>query len=122
MCGSGGRVRPRRTAARARQSTAQPHCRTTGPFTSNSPLRPALQTLKDGKPIIIEGLHLDPGLYLDEFGRHGMVGMGGTFSLELPPEATATAALLGAQQARQAGKVRAPWRAGALQSVQQPYC
>ncbi|GAB4819330.1 hypothetical protein N2152v2_006376 [Parachlorella kessleri] len=42
------------------------------------------KSIKDGKPIIIEGLHLDPGLYLDEFGRHGMVGMAGAFSLELP--------------------------------------
>lgn len=65
-----------------------------------------LQTIKDGKPIIIEGLHLDPGLYLDEFGRHGMIGMGGAFSLELPPDATATAALLGVQAAQE--KVRGP--------------
>ena len=27
--------------------------------------------MRDGKAFIIEGLHLDPGLYLYEFGRHG---------------------------------------------------
>lgn len=32
----------------------------------------ALQTIRDGKSIIIEGLHLDPGLYLYEFGKYGI--------------------------------------------------
>lgn len=31
-----------------------------------------LQTIRDGKSIIIEGLHLDPGLYLHEFGKYGI--------------------------------------------------
>ena len=31
-----------------------------------------LQTIRDGKSIIIEGLHLDPGLYLEEFGKYGI--------------------------------------------------
>ena len=31
-----------------------------------------MQTIRDGKSIIIEGLHLDPGLYLHEFGRYGI--------------------------------------------------
>ena len=31
-----------------------------------------LQTIRDGKSIIIEGMHLDPGLYLDEFGKYGI--------------------------------------------------
>ena len=31
-----------------------------------------LQTIRDGKSIIIEGLHLDPGLYLYEFGKYGI--------------------------------------------------
>ena len=30
------------------------------------------QTIRDGKPIIIEGTHIDPGLYLYEFGHHGI--------------------------------------------------
>lgn len=30
------------------------------------------QTIRDGKSIIIEGLHLDPGLYLYEFGKYGI--------------------------------------------------
>ena len=29
------------------------------------------QCIRDGKSIIMEGLHLDPGLYLYEFGRYG---------------------------------------------------
>lgn len=32
----------------------------------------SLQTIRDGKSIIIEGLHLDPGLYLHEFGKYGI--------------------------------------------------
>lgn len=32
----------------------------------------SLQTIRDGKSIIIEGLHLDPGLYLYEFGKYGI--------------------------------------------------
>lgn len=32
-----------------------------------------LQTLSDGKPIIIEGMHLDPGLYIQDFGRMGII-------------------------------------------------
>ena len=31
-----------------------------------------MQTIRDGKSIIIEGLHLDPGLYLHEFGKYGI--------------------------------------------------
>ena len=31
-----------------------------------------MQSIRDGKPIIIEGLHLDPGLYLYEFGKYGV--------------------------------------------------
>lgn len=31
-----------------------------------------MQTIRDGKSIIIEGLHLDPGLYLYEFGKYGI--------------------------------------------------
>lgn len=31
-----------------------------------------VKTIRDGKSIIIEGLHLDPGLYLYEFGRYGI--------------------------------------------------
>lgn len=31
-----------------------------------------VQTIRDGKSIIIEGLHLDPGLYLHEFGKYGI--------------------------------------------------
>lgn len=31
-----------------------------------------VQTIRDGKSIIIEGLHLDPGLYLYEFGKYGI--------------------------------------------------
>ena len=31
-----------------------------------------LQCIRDGKSIIIEGSHLDPGLFLDEFGRYGV--------------------------------------------------
>ena len=31
-----------------------------------------MQTIRDGKSIIIEGLHLDPGLYLEEFGKYGI--------------------------------------------------
>lgn len=31
-----------------------------------------MQTVRDGKSIIIEGLHLDPGLYLHEFGKDGI--------------------------------------------------
>ncbi|KAK9863060.1 hypothetical protein WJX84_002161 [Apatococcus fuscideae] len=30
------------------------------------------KSIRDGKPIIIEGLHLDPGLYLYEFGKYGV--------------------------------------------------
>jgi hypothetical protein len=30
-----------------------------------------MQCIVDGKSIIIEGMHLDPGLYLYEFGHHG---------------------------------------------------
>jgi hypothetical protein len=30
-----------------------------------------MQCIADGKSIIIEGMHLDPGLYLYEFGHHG---------------------------------------------------
>ena len=33
---------------------------------------PFVQTIRDGKSIIIEGLHLDPGLYLYEFGKYGI--------------------------------------------------
>lgn len=29
----------------------------------------ALQSIRDGKPIIIEGLHIDPAIYLKEFGE-----------------------------------------------------
>lgn len=32
-----------------------------------------LQTLSDGKPIIIEGMHLDPGLYIHDFGQRGII-------------------------------------------------
>jgi hypothetical protein len=32
-----------------------------------------LQTLTDGKPLIIEGLHLDPGLFIADFARQGLV-------------------------------------------------
>jgi len=31
-----------------------------------------LQTIRDGKSVIIEGMHIDPGLYLYEFGRYGL--------------------------------------------------
>jgi hypothetical protein len=31
------------------------------------------QTLTDGKPIIIEGLHLDPALFIPEFARAGVI-------------------------------------------------
>ncbi|DBA83828.1 TPA: hypothetical protein ACH3X1_006347 [Trebouxia sp. C0004] len=31
-----------------------------------------VKTIRDGKSIIIEGLHLDPGLYLYEFGKYGI--------------------------------------------------
>ncbi|KAL3138879.1 hypothetical protein ABBQ32_005706 [Trebouxia sp. C0010 RCD-2024] len=31
-----------------------------------------VKTIRDGKSIIIEGLHLDPGLYLHEFGKYGI--------------------------------------------------
>lgn len=31
------------------------------------------QTLSDGKPIIIEGLHLDPALFIPEFARAGVI-------------------------------------------------
>ncbi|KAK9815940.1 hypothetical protein WJX72_012313 [[Myrmecia] bisecta] len=32
-----------------------------------------IKAIRDGKSIIIEGLHLDPGLYLYEFGRYGLM-------------------------------------------------
>jgi hypothetical protein len=32
-----------------------------------------LQCIQDGKSIILEGLHLDPGLYLHEFGQGGLL-------------------------------------------------
>jgi len=31
------------------------------------------QTLSDGKPIIVEGLHLDPALFIPEFARAGVI-------------------------------------------------
>lgn len=31
------------------------------------------QTLSDGKPLIIEGMHLDPGLYIQDFGCSGII-------------------------------------------------
>jgi len=34
------------------------------------------QCVRDGKSFVIEGLHLDPGLYLHEFGRHGLSRLG----------------------------------------------
>ena len=44
-----------------------------------------VKCISDGKSIIIEGLHLDPGLYISEFGRGGV--------LEQAAEAAATRAL-----------------------------
>eukprot|EP00775_Hariotina_reticulata_P011609 gene11609-11753_t len=32
-----------------------------------------VKTLSDGKPIIIEGLHLDPDLYISDFGSRGII-------------------------------------------------
>eukprot|EP00879_Flechtneria_rotunda_P008427 GHRR01008828.1.p1 GENE.GHRR01008828.1~~GHRR01008828.1.p1 ORF type:complete len:921 (+),score=400.41 GHRR01008828.1:941-3703(+) len=42
------------------------------------------KTLSDGKPIIIEGMHLDPGLYIQDFGRSSII--------MLPARPTPTAA------------------------------
>ena len=37
----------------------------------DKPCRVSLQQcMSDGKSIVMEGVHLDPGLYLYEFGRH----------------------------------------------------
>lgn len=41
-----------------------------------------LQTVKDGKSIIIEGFHLDPGLYLYEFGKYGVGHLTGSSDFE----------------------------------------
>ena len=41
-----------------------------------------LQTVKDGKSILIEGFHLDPGLYLYEFGKYGVGHLTGSSDFE----------------------------------------
>ena len=33
----------------------------------------AVQCMRDGKSMIMEGVHLDPGLYMAEFGKYGLI-------------------------------------------------
>ncbi len=48
-----------------------------------------VQTIRDGKSIIIEGLHLDPGLYLYEFGKYGIRHLHSRSDSWLPSQASA---------------------------------
>lgn len=48
-----------------------------------------MQTIRDGKSIIIEGLHLDPGLYLYEFGKYGIRHLHTRNDSLLPSQASA---------------------------------
>ncbi|KAL0041761.1 hypothetical protein WJX79_003730 [Trebouxia sp. C0005] len=48
-----------------------------------------VKTIRDGKSIIIEGLHLDPGLYLYEFGKYGIRHLHTRSDSLLPSQASA---------------------------------
>jgi hypothetical protein len=67
-----------------------------------------LQTLSDGKPIIIEGMHLDPGLYIQDFQRRGIIMLPARPAASISPIRTArtAAATAGSPQTPQAAGFR----------------
>lgn len=75
---------------------------------------PPKQCIRDGKSIIIEGLHLDPGLFLREFGdpRGSGVTLSQAYSLDYSAAAGATAP--GAAEATEGA---APGAAEAVEAV-----
>jgi hypothetical protein len=76
---AGGRTQGRRVAlASDPQRAAASHLAATRlcALARCAPSAPRIitpQTISDGKPIIIEGLHLDPALFIPEFARTGVI-------------------------------------------------
>lgn len=70
------------------------------------------KTVKDGKSIIIEGFHLDPGLYLYEFGKYGVGHLTGSSDFEglagSPTPLSKQVSSADLQQPAQASQARAP--------------
>lgn len=69
------------------------------------------QCIRDGKSIIMEGLHLDPGLYLYEFGRYGQAHL---LEAAAPPRAPLRQAETPCQTADPECTTSAAARAGAV--------
>ncbi|WIA30378.1 hypothetical protein OEZ86_000464 [Tetradesmus obliquus] len=58
-----------------------------------------IKTLTDGKPIIIEGAHLDPGLYIQDFQRRGIIMLPARPAAAISPIRTARTAAAAAARA-----------------------